>query len=74
MDIKAINFPAVNMSWTFIDNFVDMQLMAVSRQRHIAASNFTRSCGISQFGKNGFAAYSANVSATIACDNEIDKC
>jgi len=47
-----------------------MQLMAVSRHRQIAASNFMRSGGVAQLGKNGFAAYSANVSATIACDNE----
>lgn len=44
-----------------------MQLIAVRRHKQIAASSLTMSCGISQSGKKGFAAYSANTIATIAC-------
>lgn len=68
IDTRAISFPAVKMSWTFIESFVDMQLIAVRRHKQIAARILTISCGVSQLGKKGFAAYSANVSATIACN------
>lgn len=65
-EIKATSFPAVKMSWTFIESFVDMQLIAVSRHKHMTARILTMSWGVSQSGKKGFAAYSPNVSAMIA--------
>lgn len=68
IETRAISFPAVNMSWTFIESFVDMQLIAVRRHKQVAARSLTMSCGMSHMGKNGLAAYSANVSATIACE------
>lgn len=49
-----------------------MQLTTVRRHKQVAARSFEMSWGTAQLGKKGLAAYSANVSETIAWKCRVD--